>query len=124
MTRSRPLLALCALLASAAPLGQESTSLADGKAVFDKWCTPCHGSAVTTDGLFGGGPLPGTAALAVKYKGELPPVLEDRTDLTAAYIRTVVRGGLFGMPISRKTEISDADLDNLIAYLRRNATDD
>ena len=64
-------------------------------------------------------PLPGTAALAVKYKGKLPAVLEERTDLVPDFIRTVVRGGLFGMPISRKTEISDAELADVVAYLTR-----
>ena len=44
---------------------------------------------------------------------------EDRLDLQPIYISTVVRGGLYGMPISRKTEISDADLQNIIAYLTR-----
>ncbi|MBN4075639.1 cytochrome c [Gammaproteobacteria bacterium AH-315-E17] len=91
---------------------------ASGKVVFDKWCTPCHGRVA--GGLFGGfgaNDLPGTSALGVKYKGDLPAVLEDRTDLVPIYIRTVVRNGLYGMPISRKTEISDAELEGIIAYL-------
>ena len=67
--------------------------------------------------MFPPAPLPGTAALGVKYKGEIPAVLEERTDLLPEFIRVVVRGGLFGMPISRKTEISDADLEDIIAYL-------
>jgi hypothetical protein len=29
----------------------------------------------------------------------------------------VVRGGLFGMPITRKTEISNAELEDIVAYL-------
>jgi len=92
-----------------------------GKQVFDKWCAPCHGTEVVASELLGMGalPLPGTAALGVKYKGDLPAVLEERTDLQAIYIRTVVRNGLFGMPISRKTEVSDSDLDAIIAYLTR-----
>lgn len=91
-----------------------------GKVVFDKWCEPCHGRVA--GGVFGGlgtNALPGTSALGVKYKGDLPAVLEDRTDLAPIYISTVVRNGLYGMPISRKTEISDADLQNIIAYLTR-----
>jgi hypothetical protein len=70
--------------------------------------------------MFGGGALPGTAALAVKYQGKIPPVLEQRTDLTPALIKTVVRHGLYGMPITRKTEISDAELEDVVAYLTRN----
>jgi hypothetical protein len=35
-------------------------------------------------------------------------------------IKSVVRHGLFGMPITRKTEVSDAELDDIAAYLTRN----
>lgn len=93
---------------------------ASGKVVFDKWCEPCHGRVA--GGVFGGlgaNALPGTSALMVKYKGDLPPVLEDRIDLQPIYISTVVRNGLYGMPITRKTEVSDSDLENIIAYLTR-----
>ncbi|MDH3421110.1 MAG: cytochrome c [Gammaproteobacteria bacterium] len=113
------LLSFLLVAVSTSALGQSGPSAENGKVVFDKWCTPCHGSAVTVGGLLGGGPLPGTAALGVKYKGELPPLLEERADLAPAFITTVVRGGLFGMPITRKTEISDAELEDIIAYLTR-----
>jgi len=92
----------------------------DGKAVFDKWCTPCHGAEAPKRSMFVNGALPGTAALALKYQGRVPAVLEQRTDLKPAYIKTVVRHGLYGMPISRKTEISDAELDDVVAYLTEN----
>jgi (+)-pinoresinol hydroxylase len=107
-------------LMGAAQAQELNPAQASGKVVFDKWCEPCHGRVA--GGVFGGlgtNALPGTSALAVKYKGDLPPVLEDRLDLQPIYISTVVRGGLYGMPISRKTEISDADLQNIIAYLTR-----
>ena len=114
---------LCLFLISSIGVTQAqelSPAEASGKVVFDKWCEPCHGRVA--GGVFGGlgtNALPGTSALMVKYKGDLPPVLEDRIDLQPIYISTVVRGGLYGMPISRKTEISDADLENIIAYLTR-----
>jgi mono/diheme cytochrome c family protein len=108
---------LAACLTAAA---QRAPSADNGKVVFDKWCAPCHGATITEAGLFPAGPLPGTQALGLKYKGELPAVLEQRTDLAPALIRTVVRGGLFGMPITRKTEISDAELEDIIAYLTDN----
>ena len=97
-----------------------TASETSGKAVFDKWCTPCHGAVAPKNVMFGSGALAGTSALAVKYKGKLPAVLEQRTDLTPPMIKTVVRGGLYGMPITRKTEVSDAELDDVIAYLTRN----
>ncbi len=87
----------------------------NGKVVFDKWCAPCHGAIAPR-----GGALPGTAALSVKYKGKVPAVLTERTDLAPAFIKTVVRHGLFGMPITRKTEISDAELEDVVAYLTGN----
>ena len=89
----------------------------NGKVVFDKWCAPCHG-AVAPRGVA----LPGTAALAVKYKGRVPAVLTERSDLAPGFIKTVVRHGFFAMPITRKTEINDAELEDVVAYLTRNRT--
>jgi mono/diheme cytochrome c family protein len=95
----------------------QTPSEKSGKVVFDRWCAPCHGAIAPKRGMLGEGALPGTAALTVKYQGKVPAVLEQRTDLKPAYIKTVVRHGLFGMPITRKTEISDAELDQVVAYL-------
>ena len=113
MRQTTRLLLLSLLLgASGAVPGQAGPSEANGKVVYDKWCIHCHGQMER-------GPLPGTNALALKYRGELPALLEERTDLAPEFITTVVRGGLFGMPITRKTEVSDAELDDIIAYLTR-----
>jgi (+)-pinoresinol hydroxylase len=79
-----------------------------GHAVFQRWCEPCHGRAPY---------LPATAALTVKYKGKIAGALEDRKDLTPPAVKTFVRQGVFSMPPFRKTEISDADLEALAAYL-------
>jgi mono/diheme cytochrome c family protein len=98
----------------------QTSSETNGKAVFDKWCMPCHGAVAPKNVMFGTGALAGTSALAVKYKGRLPAVLEQRTDLAPAFIKTVVRHGLYGMPITRKTEVSDAELEDVVAYLTRN----
>ena len=119
MRRTIPPLLL--LVAAVAPsvLGQTAPSEQAGKAVFDKWCAPCHGAVAPARGMLGGGALPGTAALAVKYKGRVPAVLEERTNLAGGFVKTVVRGGVFGMPITRKTEISDAELEDVVAYLTR-----
>jgi (+)-pinoresinol hydroxylase len=80
-----------------------------GQEVFQKWCYPCHGPG--TD-------KPGTVSL--QQRGQKPAVLAERTDLTAPVIKTFVRHGVYYMPIFRKTEISDADLDAIAAYLTRN----
>ncbi len=82
-----------------------------GEQVFDIWCTACHDDTRRT---------PGTAALAAKYQGALPALLEERTDLTPEVVALWVRNGISIMPFFRKTEISDAQLDDLGAYLSRN----
>lgn len=108
---------LAFLLAQATPALAQDTSddspLARGKAVYDVWCVICHGE---NDHASGGG----TAALEFLYQGALPAKLEDRTDMTAALITELVRRGRFGMPNFRLTEISEQELEDMIAYLLRN----
>jgi mono/diheme cytochrome c family protein len=73
-------------------------------------CSVCHGSMPER---------PGTRALAAKYKGAVPAMLEERKDLSPDLIRVVVRNGITVMPQFRKTELSDAQLDAIVAYLTR-----
>ena len=81
-----------------------------GLVQYERTCVVCHGS----------GPAhPGTRSLATKYQNKLPALLADRTDLQPQYIRTIVRQGIAVMPPLRKTELSDADLDAIVAYLTR-----
>jgi (+)-pinoresinol hydroxylase len=82
-----------------------------GQEVYKHWCWDCHGT---------GSGKPGTNALQAKYKGTRPADLEQRTDLIPAVTKGFVRNGVSIMPMFRKTEISDADLDALSAYLARN----
>lgn len=86
-----------------------------GMQVYDYWCATCHGS---------GRGNPGTTALAAKYKGatDRPALLADRTDLTPQAVQFFVRNGISIMPMFRKTEVSDADLDAISAYLTRRRT--
>jgi mono/diheme cytochrome c family protein len=81
-----------------------------GYVSFQLSCAVCHGS---------GPGKPGTRALAAKYKGAEPALLEERTDLKPDYVRYVVRHGVSVMPFFRKTELSDGDLDAIAAYLSR-----
>ena len=85
-----------------------------GKVKFQRTCAPCHGSGPGDDGR---PTLPGTASLQLKYKGSLPAVLEARTDLTAVLLKGFVRGGSWSMPPFRKTELSDAEIEDIAAYL-------
>ena len=86
---------------------------AHGKTVFEHYCAPCHGAGPGDDGA---PMLPGTHAISLKYRGEKPPLLQDREDLTLDFIRTVVRGGLASMPPFRKTEMTDAELADIKAW--------
>ena len=77
-----------------------------GREVYQKWCTPCHGTGLGKAG---------TEAAAAH--GIKPAVLEQRTNLSAKMIETTVRNGVSFMPRFRKTEISNADLAAITAYL-------
>ena len=90
----------------------EDGKYADGIAVYQKWCAPCHAAGTIH---------PGTNALTVKYAGVKSGVILDWTDLTPDYVHYMVRHGMSVMPFFRKTEISDQQLDALGAYLSRNA---
>jgi mono/diheme cytochrome c family protein len=127
---------LCAVAASADPVASAQTAWAPlpasaagalkdpreqrGREVFQQRCTACH-AAIPKDGI---GPpympaMAGTQALQARYKGAKPAELEQRTDLTADFVKAIVRGGLNSMPFFRPTELGDDDLSALGAYLTR-----
>jgi mono/diheme cytochrome c family protein len=85
------------------------TSVERGAAVFNNWCSACHSRGPQN--------APGTASLQIKYQGSVPAALEDRRDLTPELVKLFVRNGFAMMAPFRKTEVSDADLDALAAYL-------
>jgi mono/diheme cytochrome c family protein len=101
-------LGLAAMGFGAAAAAADAPTLAQGAQVFEHWCLPCHGH---------GDQFPGTVALGVKYQNKLPGALQDRTDLVPDLVKAVVRTGVTVMPFFRKTEVSDAELDALAAYL-------
>jgi mono/diheme cytochrome c family protein len=82
-----------------------------GEQLFHRYCWECHGD---------GPDRPGTLALAAKYKGDPPARLDQRRDLTAEFVIAIVRHGISVMPAARKTEIGDAELAAIAAYLTRN----
>lgn len=86
-----------------------------GRAIFKAQCASCHGAGPGDDGA---PMLPGTMTLATKYKGELPGALELRADLEADTIRAFVRSGSGAMPMFRKSELSDAEIDAIAGYLK------
>ena len=80
-----------------------------GAAVFNNWCSACHSRGPQN--------APGTASLQNKYQGSVPAALQDRRDLTPDLVKFFVRNGVAMMAPLRKTEVSDADVDALAAYL-------
>ena len=105
---------LFGLVNAAAADGDGKLPLAAGKVVYERVCAQCHGRGAGTDGAV---MLPGTAALAARYQGKLSPFLEDRSDLNADALKVFVRRGVGAMPMFRKTEISDSEIEAVAAYL-------
>lgn len=101
-------IAAVALVVSAAP-GQEAL-VAQGQEVYFARCEYCHGP---------GPQKGGTMTLQLRYQGAVPGVLAERTNLTPEYIRAVVRTATPGMTPIRITEVSEQDLEAVIAYLTR-----
>ncbi|MCP5395416.1 MAG: cytochrome c [Sphingomonadaceae bacterium] len=95
---------------AAQPAGNRLAVSRDGKAVFEHACGYCH--------LNGG---MGTNLL-IKQRiavGEGPEMalLTNRKDLTADYVKQVVRQGKAAMPPQTRVDITDAELDSVAQYL-------
>jgi mono/diheme cytochrome c family protein len=99
---------LAALSAQAAEGGRAAPEFAEGKAVYDEWCATCHADSLG---------LAGTLALQTKYQGAIPAALALRTDLEPEVVEYFVRNGVAWMAPFRKTEVSDAQLAAIGAYL-------
>ena len=106
----RMILLLTGLVAASPAFAQNDAAVQKGNDMYQYWCATCHGA---------GPGHPGTTALAAKYKGARPGLLEERTDLSPQGIRFAVRKGISIMPFFRKTEVSDLNLEAIVAYLTR-----
>lgn len=107
MKRAVALMAILCASGSVCAADQLTALQAKGKQAYDHICIYCHAPGVW-----------GTNRLARRMDKE-HAVLENRTDLTAAGIRAVVRMGIGSMPPLRRTELADADVDAIAAYLTR-----
>jgi len=85
--------------------------LAKGEEIFLAKCDYCHGRGMEKGAV---------TNLERKYKGKITPYITDRTDLTAEFVKVVIRTPTKGMAPIRYTEVTDEELDWLIAYLTRN----
>ena len=102
------------MLVTSAAGAEDASSIQRGMTKFQRTCAPCHGAGPGTDGRPA---LPGTTALQLKYKGALPALLEARTDLTFDVLKAYLRHGSWSMPPFRKTELTDAEIQDIAAYL-------
>jgi mono/diheme cytochrome c family protein len=81
----------------------------DGATLFSHRCGACHLT-------FGMGTNLITARQAAA--GQKPvPLLADRTDLAADYVKAVARNGKGAMPRQTRIDVTDAELDKIAAYL-------
>ncbi len=78
----------------------------DGKALFRERCGMCH----QTIGM-------GVSLLARRPGDTSKGMLEDRKDLSAIVVRTVVRSGIGNMPRVARGEVSDKELAAIASYL-------
>jgi mono/diheme cytochrome c family protein len=78
-----------------------------GKVIFADYCAACHAAGMDH---------PGTMNLAEKYGTDKAPLV-NRDDLSAEYVKVIVRKGLRLMPPLRPGELNDRQLDDLAAYL-------
>ena len=100
-------LLLAAIVAGAAGSEPLSPQQQQGKALFDATCVYCHNAR-------------GFATERLRTRmPEDRSVLADRTDLDPAYVRTIVRNGLASMPAYTPTDLSDAEIQAIAAYLTR-----
>ena len=81
---------------------------APGKALYAARCGMCH----QTIGM-------GVAILARRPGDSSKGLLEERADLSAVFIRTVVRSGIMNMPRVPRGEVSDSELAAIATYLAR-----
>lgn len=95
----------------AASLAAESVAAAespDGKALYISRCGMCHQTIGMAVGILSRRPDDASKGL-----------LEDRKDLAAAFVRTVVRTGIANMPRISRGEVSDPELALIANYLSR-----
>jgi len=107
--RGLAIAACVAALGSGAPAAQTTDVVARGRQIYANWCVHCHregGSA--------------TRVLEERYRGKVPALIEERTDLAAARIVRLLRTQTPGMTAFRPTDLTDSDLDAVAAYLTRN----
>ncbi len=91
--------------APAASPAADTVTADSGQALFESRCALCHR-----------GSGPGVFMLERRV-GKEQAILEERSNLTAEYLRAVVRNGIGSMPRFSRGELTDAELEQLSRYL-------
>lgn len=91
--------------APAASPAADTVTADSGRALFESRCALCHR-----------GSGPGVFMLERRV-GKEQAILEERSNLTAEYLRAVVRNGIGSMPRFSRGELTDAELEQLSRYL-------
>lgn len=86
----------------------EAVEALNGKAMYTQRCGMCHQGIGMAVGI-----------LSRRPNDPSKGFLEQRTDLSSAVIRTVVRTGINNMPRISRAEVSDAELAAIADYLSR-----
>jgi mono/diheme cytochrome c family protein len=94
----------------AVPAGDRLAAGRDGAALFSNRCGSCHldmgmGTNLLTKQMLAMGRPPGDGLLA------------NRKDLTADYVKSVVRMGKNAMPRLSRVEVTDPELDSIARHL-------
>lgn len=93
---------------AASTVAASTVAAGDGKALFVERCGMCHQGIGMAVGM-----------LARRPGDTSKGFLEERTDLSAAFVQTVVRTGILNMPRMPRAEVSDAELAAIANYLSR-----
>lgn len=96
---------LAVVLALGVAEAAEIAAPEDTAVLYERRCGLCHGPKGWATEMLG------------KKLGETQAQLADRSNLSEAYIRLVVRQGVTGMPTMRQAELSEGDLVAIIRYL-------
>jgi mono/diheme cytochrome c family protein len=106
MSVMRTMFVAAALVASVH--AQAAAPVPDGKALYTQRCGMCHQTIGMAVGI-----------LSRRPSDESKGFLEDRKDLSAAFVRTVVRTGIANMPRIARGEVSDPELALIANYLSK-----
>ena len=95
---------------AAQPAGDRLQPGRDPRAVFEHSCGYCHLAGGMGTNLL-------TKQMMMMKRPPSDGLLANRRDLTADYVKAVVRGGKGAMPAQTRVDLTDAELDAVAAYL-------